>query len=73
MNQERAQQIVKQARAHAGCGPWSDQLDKIMTSAERDEVIAHWQTMPGHTCFVDALNRFANGRVEQPDHKEPTP
>jgi len=61
MTAERAAEIVQQAQATAKYGPWSDQLDKVMSKAERDHVIALWNTMPGYTCFVDALLRIRNG------------
>jgi len=60
MTPERAKEIIAQAKAQAGCGPWSDQLDKVMTDIEREEVRHKWQTMPGYTCFVDALFRFVD-------------
>lgn len=63
MTPERAQEIVKQARDKATCGPWSDQLDKVMTKEERNEVNQVWDKMPGHTCFVDALYSIARARA----------
>jgi len=32
-----------------------------MTLDERRELLAVWKTMPGHTAFVDVLNRVATG------------
>ena len=29
------------------------------TAEERREVLAMWNTMPGYTCYYDALNRIA--------------
>jgi hypothetical protein len=65
MAPDRAKQIIEQAKATAGCGPWSDQLRKIMTIGEREFVKRVWHQMPGHTCFVDALLRIANDRIVQ--------
>ena len=62
MTKERANQIIEQARNKAVFGPWCDQLDKVMLPGERAEIMAVWDTMPGHTCFVDALYRIAKGR-----------
>jgi hypothetical protein len=60
MTPERAQEIIRLAREKASIGPWSDMLDKVMLPGERQEVNAIWAKMPGHTCFVDALNRIAH-------------
>ena len=57
MTRERANEIVRQAQALARYGPWSDQLDKVMTPDERAAVLAMWETMPGYTTFVHALQR----------------
>ena len=61
MTRERANEIVRQAQALARYGPWSDQLDKVMTPDERAAVLAMWETMPGYTTFVHALQRICNG------------
>lgn len=61
MTPERAKEIIKQAQDKANVGPWSDQIEKVITKEERNEVNKVWETMPGHTCFVDALYRIANG------------
>ena len=61
MTSERAAEIIEQAQGRATFGPWSDQLDKVMTAEERAEVIRFWETMPGYTCFVDALFRIKQG------------
>ena len=55
MNRERAREIIQRAHVLATIGPWSDQIDKVMTKEERAEVNMVWNTLPGHTCFVDAL------------------
>ena len=62
MTPTRAREIYDAARAQATCGPWSDQLDNVMTPDERREIVAVWETMPGNSCFVDALFRVMNLR-----------
>ena len=59
MTSNRAKQIIEDARAKAVHGPWCDQLDHVMHPGERDEVNRVWETMPGYTCFVNALFRIA--------------
>jgi hypothetical protein len=59
----RAKEIIQQAKDKAVHGPWSDQLDKVMSKEECDEVIRHWNTMNGSTNFVQALNEFVHDRV----------
>lgn len=63
MTQQRAQEIYAAARAKAKIGPWSDQLDKVMTPEERGEIRRVWHEMPGYTCFVDALMRIMRGEA----------
>lgn len=60
----RAKEIMEQAREKAIHGPWVDQLDKVMTKEEREEVILHWEAMPGNTSFYDAFMRFVRGSVD---------
>ena len=56
---ERAQEIIQAAYDTCTCGPWCDQLDKVMTKEERQKVNQVWDTMPGDTCFVDAIYYIA--------------
>jgi hypothetical protein len=58
---ERAAQIIDQAQAKAVHGPWSDQIGKVITRQENQEILDKWETMPGNTCYVDALLRLKNG------------
>jgi hypothetical protein len=51
-------QIVNESKSRSKYGPWSDQLNKVMTKSEYDEVLKLWSTMPGSTCFMDAFNRL---------------
>lgn len=60
MTAARATEIYNEARRR-GFGPWSDQLSKIMTPAEREEVNEIWAEMSGSSCFVDALLAIRNG------------
>ena len=32
----------------------------VQTKKERENVIRLWDTMPGYTCYMDALYRIAN-------------
>ena len=34
-----------------------------MTANEEAEINTLWNTMPGHTCFMDALRRIARGKA----------
>ena len=61
MTPERAQAAIAQARERAVYGPWSDQLDAVLSKVERAEVCRVWDTMPGYTTFVDALEAIAQG------------
>ena len=71
VTQERADQIIEQAKSKAIHGPWSDQLERVMTPAERAEVMDKWDTMPGHTCFVHALLRLRNGDAKTSENHLP--
>ena len=61
MTSKRAAEIIDQAKGKAVYGPWSDQIAKVITPEEHAAVLAKWETMPGHTCYVDALLRIRNG------------
>lgn len=61
MTPERAREIFVEAKARTGLGPWSDQLRNVMTADERMQVLEVWKTMPGSSCFFDALNKIARG------------
>lgn len=63
MTPARATEIIRDAKARAIHGPWSDQLSNV-TADERAEIIAVWETMPGYTCFVDALHRIERNNHE---------
>jgi hypothetical protein len=59
MAKERAQAIIDQAHEMAIGYPWVEAIDKVITAAERAEVNAIWNTLPGNYCFVDALCHIA--------------
>jgi hypothetical protein len=62
MEPKRAAEIIADAMAITAIGPWVDNLDTVMTPNERQEVLDKWRTMPGHTCFFDALCRIRDER-----------
>lgn len=55
MTQERAKEII------ALGNQWSN-YSKHCTPAEDKEVRDLWMTMPGYTCWYDALLRIARGQ-----------
>jgi len=48
----------------AGAAPRTD--PEGLTEAENKVVKEVWSTMPGHTCFMDALRRIAEGQALYP-------
>ena len=60
MTQERATEIV--ASIHSSRSGWDSDTRKWFKPGEREEVVKKWNTMPGHTCFADALYAIAMGR-----------
>lgn len=64
MTPQRAREIIQAAYDACTCGPWCDWLDRVMQPGEKEEVKQVWETMPGDTCFVDAIYRIA--REDQP-------
>ena len=59
MTKDRAQEIVN--AIHADKWGWQGRPDKYFRDGERAEVLVKWHTMPGYTCFADALYRIARG------------
>jgi hypothetical protein len=61
MDQKRAQEILEAILKQ----PYGWQNHKgvmcSMTNSERLEIMAKWRSMPGYTCFADALHRLARG------------
>lgn len=59
---KRAEEIF--AAAKEACKGFPLELSKGgMTAGERAYVVQVWDTMPGHTCFMDAFNRIRKGRA----------
>ncbi len=50
----RAQEMAKQI----GMSSWMECISEFMTDADKAEVKALWATMPGHTCWNDAMLRW---------------
>jgi hypothetical protein len=54
MTPERAREIIQ-------LGSRWVEYSKHMTDEEKKFVVEKWDTMPGYTCFYDALVRIAKG------------
>ena len=61
MTKERAQEILNSI--YNDRWGWQCNTDKFFRLGEREEVIRKWKTMPGYTCFADALHRIAKGET----------
>jgi hypothetical protein len=64
MTQERAKEISEIIDWESGGCLISGNkrpLNPPVTIDERNEIVAVWKTMPGHSCFHDAVRRIANG------------
>ena len=59
MTQERAMEIVRSI--HSDRWGWQGNTDKFFREGELDQVRKKWLTMPGYTCFADALYAIARG------------
>ena len=55
MSPERATEIIRLGNQYAN-------YSTFCTSQEYEEVVDLWDTMPGHTCWYDALVRIARGK-----------
>jgi hypothetical protein len=55
---ERAEEIIRKTAAF-------ESVDKFMSDGEAAFVKCVWNTMPGHTCFYDALLRILGRQVWQ--------
>ena len=76
MTARRASEILEMAkertRTGVAYGPWADQLKHVMTAEEREQVIQVWDTLPGYTSFVDALEYIAGDKKKQfPERHNP--
>ena len=59
----RCEEIVRQSQELVEYGPWSDQIDKILTSEEKAEINLHWSSLPSDASFIDAFNNFRYNRI----------
>jgi hypothetical protein len=50
----RIQQVEDACRKNAK-GPWVDLIHTYLTAAEYEEIMAHWKTLSGNSCFVSAM------------------
>jgi hypothetical protein len=62
-DQDRAKEIVAEAKAKSRYGAWSDQLSRVMTQGEHKYILTVWDGMSGNTSFVDALMKVAKGKA----------
>jgi hypothetical protein len=61
---ERAEEILAECQKKAGCTPWSDQLDKVMTDGEYAFVKSVWDFIPnGNSSFANAFFMVMKGEV----------
>ena len=66
MTPERALELMYESNQE--CSFWPKHLYAPETPEERKEVVAMWNTMPGYTCYYDALKRISKGE-QIPDCK----
>ena len=58
ISSERAKEILKLG------SKWGN-FSKFVTKRENEEITNLWKSMPGYTCWYDALCRFAYPKKEQ--------
>jgi len=65
MTPERASEILNtESQVMPGCKLIEvGTVRNILTDDEHHEVMDVWETMPGHTSYFNALQRIANGEV----------
>lgn len=62
MKKERAIEIVHQIyNLRFQWDSSEETINKIISYEERKEIKEKWYSMPGYTCFADALHRLAKG------------
>lgn len=59
---QRAREIIQQAKAMTQYGPWSDNIDRVLSQGERRFISQFWDTLPSNTSFTDALEELAKER-----------
>jgi hypothetical protein len=72
MTKERAKELMDLSSfgefpyAYVPYGSMNDQYpvkSNGITRQEHEYVVALWKTMPGYTCFANAVNRIAKGEA----------
>lgn len=61
---ERAQEIANECSERAQYGPWTDQMEDVMTDGEMAFVHAVWDCCPGNYSFYSAFCLIWQGAVE---------
>jgi len=61
----RAKAIIQKARSLAKHGPWSDQLAGAMTQGEHRFINDYWESLPGNTSYVNAIESIASGKADK--------
>lgn len=64
MTPKRAKEAMEAAKKLTTCGPWCDQLGKVLTPEEDAYVKKVWESMPGDTNYMNAFYRILHGRVD---------
>ena len=49
---------AKEKAQRIGMSSWMETIEEFMTNAEKAEIKALWATMPGSTCWNDAMLRW---------------
>jgi hypothetical protein len=63
ITQERAREIQTKAQDLATCGPWVDQVEKVVTPEEDAIIRQHWQALPMESSYMDSFYDFLNGTL----------
>jgi hypothetical protein len=62
-DRDRANAIFEECRRRAGCGPYSDQYERVMTPGEIAFVMQEWNANPnGASSFDSTFHYIRNGR-----------
>lgn len=65
MTKERALEILSEiGKTRFGWQSKKETIDEIIGMQDHQEIMEKWRTMPGWTCYADALNRIARGETE---------
>lgn len=63
ITRQRAEEIVRKAQEITSIGPYSDNITKVMTPHEVQDVNTHWSALPSDTSWIDAFNDFRYNRL----------